>query len=149
MEIASFDAEITIQEGDMHFLIYCNGSMYTFKIVNEDVKAYDGGKELTLKYLGFEIEDDPMDPMDNHSSVLLVRAKFKDPDIQPDTDITFRLRMLTSKIGQIFNQLQKFNTNKETTDGEATSPDGEAKSPDASDKAAVNTGGGDAIRLRL
>ena len=146
MEIAIFDAEITINKDANYFFIDCNGFRYKFEIKNKDVKAYQNDTELTLKYLGFERRNDPMD---NHSSVLFVRAKFKDPDIQTDLYITFKQRMPTLKIGQIFNQLQEFNTNKETTDGEAKSPDGEAKSPDASDKAAVNTGGGDAIKLRL
>ena len=145
METWTFDAEITIPGGATYFNINCNGHQYTFQLEDGYVKAYDGATELTLKHLEFKIEDDPMG---NFSSVLLVRAKFKDPDIQTDLDITFKQHMPTLKIGQIFKRLQKFKTYKETTDGEAKTPNA-SEAPDASDNAPDNTGGGGAIALRL
>ena len=115
MEIAIFDAEITINKGANYFFIDCNGFRYKFEIKNKDVKAYQNDTELTLKYLGFERRNDPMD---NHSSVLFVRAKFKDPDIQTDLYITFKQRMPTLKIGQIFKIIRTSMVGRNKTSGQ-------------------------------
>ena len=139
MESRTFDAIIS-QTDNMSFNIECNGQYYTFKIEDGDVKAYDGDKELTLKYLGFKKEKDPMSPMGNYSSVLIVRAKFKHTEIQPYSDIRFKQVMLTSKRDQFFDRLQRFKTYKETTDGEAKAPEPTNSGGDAA---------GSSVSLRL